>query len=590
MPFDVNRLESVPPDAMRSASPTASRMNFSAQARKFSPLSAFLLTTSVLGILSSASLHGATPAPAATIEPLCVFGIGSDSQTGRNLTPWVPQMAEIGIRMMRTCKPDQMDYLTGLGFKFGGLLYGVPADDKLDAHGTLPVKDLAAWSAYVADYVKQANGRVKYWEVWNEPPNGTGRDQTPADYAKIVVSSYDTARGIDPTCLVGLAAKSVHVNYLEQVIKAGAKDHFDFIVLHPYEMLDGIADNIGSEPQFMSIVPTVRKMLAAQNPEKQNVPIIFTELGCDAKKGLDVQGQALVKAYTMGIAQGVACIEWFEGIDGDSGPMGLLDRKGNPRPCYTAMAQMIQHLGQHPEYLGWILLNDKDYAFVFKGAKGTVLITWATRKGADHIDFGKPMEIVDPLTGKSTSASSYDLTSAPILALDVSPALIVKAKANAGHPLPWGGDYANAKSVSITTTEAGIVEKGLHSHAGANVAEAVVAYGGSARAGDVPGGNVFMVDPNFLSYQTVPIEITVVVRRNENNDNAGFKLTYESTNGFKNMGWYTVPDNKEWHTMKWTIKDAQFVSMWGFNFSLNSDGNKYNKYYIQSVTVTKLAP
>ena len=84
------------------------------------------------------------------------------------------------------------------------------------------------------------------------------------------------------------------VNYLEQVIKAGAKDHFDYITLHPYEVLDGIADNKGTEPIFMNIVPVVRKMLAAQNPAKVNVPIIFTELGCDAKqKGDDTQAHAL---------------------------------------------------------------------------------------------------------------------------------------------------------------------------------------------------------------------------------------------------------------------------------------------------------
>jgi hypothetical protein len=79
------------------------------------------------------------------------------------------------------------------------------------------------------------------------------------------------------------------------------------------------------------------------------------------------------------------------------------------------------------------------------------------------------------------------------------------------------------------------------------------------------------------------------MRRNEANDNAGFKLNYESTTGYKNLGWYTVPDNKQWHTMKWKIDDAEFVNMYGFNFSLDSDGNKFNKYDIQSVTVTKLA-
>ena len=98
-----------------------------------------------------------------------------------------------------------------------------------------------------------------------------------------------------------------------------------------------------------------------------------------------------------------------------------------------------------------------------------------------------------------------------------------------------------------------------------------------------------MVDPNFLSYTSAPIEISVVVRRNENNDNSGFKLSYESTDGTKTLGWYTVPDNKEWHTMTWKITDAEFVGMYGFNFSLVSDGNQYNKYLIQSVKVTKLA-
>ena len=42
--------------------------------------------------------------------------------------------------------------------------------------------------------------------------------------------------------------------------------------------------------------------------------------------------------------------------------------------------------------------------------------------------------------------------------------------------------------------------------------------------------------------------------------------------------------------MKWKIDDAQFVNYWGYNFSLVSDGNIYNRYYIQSVNVTKHKP
>lgn len=538
------------------------------------------------------------------------FGIGSCHINGRSAQDsarWIPQMKAIGLRYYRACatgwsqvEPEQgkfdwkaldgqMDYLAEHGFIFGGLLNGNVRWNALDKPGTLPVNNLPAWSAYVSAIVEHSKDRIKRWEIWNEPPNGTGRDQTAADYAKIVVSAYDAAKAVDPTCLIGLATKSVHVNYLEQAIKAGAKDHFDYITVHPYEVLNGIADNAGTEPVFMNIVPLIRKMLAAQNPAKRDVPIIFTELGCDVKKGADTQGHALVKAYTMGIAQGVACIQWFEGMDGDSGPLGLLDRKGTPRPSYTAMGQMIQHLGQYPEYLGWILLNEKHYGFLFQGAKGKVLVAWGQKGATDEIRFGKSVSIVDPLTGETTNSDRHALTVAPILVLDVSEPLLQQAQTNKGKPLPWGGDFTKAKSVSITMGEPQ-GEKGLHTLSGDSVAQAVVAYGGSARSGSVPGGNLFIIDPEFLSYDTLPIEITAVVRRNEANDNAGFKLVYESTNGFKTVGhWFTVPDNKQWHTVRWKIDDAQFVNYWGYNFALESDGNQYNKYYLQSVTVAKRA-
>jgi hypothetical protein len=573
-----------------------------------SPLTSSGLRCAVLcclGGLMKLSLTAADGADPAVVPPLDFFGIGACNQTSQNLTSWIPQMAEIGITSMRTARTvwgsiepkegewawdvldEQMKYLTDHHISFGGLIYGDVRWDKLDRGGTLPVNNIPAWSSYVTQLVTHCTRKVHYWEVWNEPPNGTGRDQTPADYAKLMIATYDAAHAVDPTCLVGLAAKSVHVNYLEQVIKAGAKGHYDYIVLHPYEVLGGVADDIGSEAIYLNIVPTVRKMLAAQDPAKTSVPIIYTEIGCDAGKSPARQANTLVKAYAMGLAGGVACIEWFEGMDGDSGPMGLLKSDKTPRPSYTAYGTLIKHLGKHPQYLGWTLLNGKHYAFVFQGATGTVLISWAYKGVQDTVDFAKSVSITEPATGMATSAPTWPLTSAPIIVDDVPPALLAEAKANRAKPFSWDGDYSKATSVTITMGEK-LVEKGLHNQSGARIAADVIAYGGGSRAGGMPGGNVFMVDPSFLSYTSTPIEISVVVRRNEANDNAGFKLRYESTNGFKDCGWYTVPDNKEWHTMTWTIKDAEFVNYWDYNFSLDSDGPKFNKYFIQSVTVKKL--
>ncbi len=596
-------------------------MNASTPAKRVrSPGAAVILLGlgGILGVLPGEHLEAADKPERTTDVTRSPFGIGSSHSSNWGAPAnagWVPRVVEIGVTNHRCANTGwsevepaegkwawgtldkQMSYLEDQRIAFGGILIGSPKWNTKDKPGTLPINNLPGWSKYVTEVVKHCKGRIKYWEVWNEPPNGTGRDQTAADYAKIVVAAYDAAKAADPDCKVGIAAKSVAVNYLDQALAARAKGHFDYITLHPYEVGGCTITHPGTEPVYLHIRATVRKMLAARDPAKIDCPIIFTELGFAAGgehshkianfSAPEVQGQALVKYYAMGIAQGITCIQWFEGRDGDSGPMGLLDDKGKPRPAYTALAQMIKHFGQQPAYLGWVLLNDKHYGFVFHGAKGTVLATWASSLTPDKVAFGEEVRIVDPLTGKESQAATHELSVAPILVLGVPEKLVNQAKENKTKPFPWGGDYTDAKSVSVTFG-AKNVEKGLHTKSAETVAKDVLAYGGSARAGGVPGGNVFMVDPNFLCYTSTPIEITVVVRRNEANDNAGFKLVYESTTGYKNLGWYTVPDNKKWHTMKWKITDAQFVGMWGHNFSLNSDGDTYNKYAIQSVTVTKL--
>ena len=566
-------------------------------------------TLSLYWTASSAFGQQGTAAPADT--DWSPFGIGSchiNNRSVKDYGRWVPQMAEIGLREYRSPQvswgilerekgkwdwknlDEQLAYLEEREFKFGALLIGNPKWNTLDPPGSLPVNNIDGWSNYVTQLATHLRGRVRHYEVWNEPPNFTGRDQTPADYARIVVAAYRAAKSIDPDCRVGLAAKSAHINYLEQTILAGAKDHFDYIVLHPYEVLDGIAASAGSEAIFMNIVPVLRKMLASKNPAKVDVPVIFTELGVSANKGVDVQAHALVKAYTMSIAQGVECMQWFEGRDGDSGPLGLLNREGKPRPAYFALKTLIQHLGQHPKYRGWTLLNDRHYAFLFDGAEAPVMIAWAAAGTAGSINFPETVTVVDPMQKEAESVRRKAVAPGPAPVLIIAPPqrLIEEAVANRDKPLLRGRDYSAANEVSIEFGET-TVENGLYTRSASHLAEAVVAYGGSARSGSVPGGNVFIVDPGFLSYESVPIEIEVEVRRNPENTNAGFKLVYESPDGFKTAGgWYTIPDNQQWHTRTWRIEDPQFVNYWGYNFVLESDGDKFNQYLIRSVKVRKL--
>ena len=146
-----------------------------------------------------------------------------------------------------------------------------------------------------------------------------------------------------------------------------------------------------------------------------------------------------------------------------------------------------------------------------------------------------------------------------------------------------------------------VVSPGLHHQTGLHhiypntTSTATTILGGPARYAGTSSVQNFVVDPNFNSYDAHSITITAVVVRNATNDNAGFNLWYETTtgttSGFKAIGWNTVPSGAtSWHTMSWTITDAQFVGKWGKSFYFNSDSTANSKYYIQSVTVTKNGP
>lgn len=554
-------------------------------------------------------LAGSNPAPAETPSP---FGIGSCHVNGRSVEDfrrWVPRTHEIGIRSHRSLmttwgavEPEpgkwrwenvdaQWSYLHERGIETGALLLGCPSWNTKVAPGHLPSNDVTGWSEYVKQTVTHFRGRIRRFEVWNEPPNFTGPDQTPEDYAKLVSAAYDAGKSVDPSCEIGLTAKSAHILYLEQVIRTGAKDHFDWISLHPYEVLDGIAADSGMEPVYLNLVPTLRRMLAAVNPAKKDVPVVFTELGIDAKHhGEKAQAEGLVKAYVMGIAQGVECIQWFEGRDGDSGPMGLIDGDGKPRPAWHAYGRMIEALGRHPEAAGWIMLGERTLGFVFKRDGAPVMVAWTPGKAREKIRFPSKLRFVDLTTGDAGETSEREMDGSPICFTGMPDEMTAKATPVSRQLPPWPGDparYDGAHSVEIDTTRQP-AEHGLHTRAGADVSRAIVAYGGPARAGDAPGGSLFVVDPAFLSYESVPLRITAEVRRKDAKVNAGFKLVYESRDGFKTAdGWKTIPEGDKWHTITWDIPDPCFVNYWGYNFRLESDGDTFNKYFLRKIKVEK---
>ena len=527
---------------------------------------------------------GAAASDAAALQPVprseSPWGVAPSHSSSVGIASWAAPIAETGADWIRGFEnaASALPIAASNGFQVAGIwMFSDPGGAQ-----TFPVNSLPQFQDYVTGAIADAPS-VKHWEVWNEPPNFS-ENKSPADYAQIVVAAYDAAKAADPSVQVGLAAQSVNLNFLAQALDAGAADHFDYVTVHPYETL-GLVDD-GWEAQFMSIVPAIRMLLADKDPGKRGVPVWFTELGEPVQGAITAEHQAdtLVKAYVLGLAQGALRIHWFEPLDGDSGPFGLIgggDGSAPRRPSFTALEALIGALGKTPAYDGWLLLHDAHYAFVFEGAGSAVMVAWTAQDVTDTFDFGVTVRSVDLHTGAETDADSIALAHAPLLIRGVPAPLVAQARTNAGKLLPWGGDFSGADEVDYAAENGA---RGLHPLGD----EQLVTIDGTMARDVSPGAGVsFTVDPAFCLYACGTLRITAVVRRN-GDASAGFNLKYESTAGWQGTGsWYDVPGSDRWYTQSWTISDAQFVGKWGYNFAFDSDSTENSAYSLKSVTVTK---
>jgi hypothetical protein len=552
------------------------------------------------------SFTAVTPPTGSTPNPsLSPFGVACDSQNTPNGATWMPPMEQAGVPWARMSATWQQVEPTEGTFDYSLmdsilstaaannmqvsalLLYNTPwVNSNLSA---FPLNNLPAWSTYVGNMVGRYAGKVTYWEIWNEPESFSSGD-SPADYATTVVSAYNAAKAANPNAQIGLTFSDVDVNWMRETIAGGAADHFDYVAVHPYTVLSYMPQ--GWEGDFLGIVKTIRTMLAANDPARANVPIWFTEIGASID-GVNttetIQAADLVKVYAMGIAEGVARMDWFEAQDGDSGPYGMLDSSGNERMAYHAMKSMIGNLSIQPAYQGWLLLNGQDYGFVFNNGTTSVMTAWAPPGVNDSVTFAGNVQVVNPLTEGVTSlaaGTALTLTNTPVIIAGVPTGLVATAQANKSLPFPWKGNYTGATSVNIQMGNPN-VESGLHETDVSTFTPAMVGGSWVQDVSSEPGQN-YMVDPNFMAYTPENIQVTVSVMAKD--ANAGFNFKYESVNGWEGIGWNFIPNDGQWHTFTFSPTDDEFVGMWGYCFQLNSDSTYHSNYYLQSVTIQLLPP
>ena len=123
-----------------------------------------------------------------------------------------------------------------------------------------PPDDLTDWGDYVAAVVSRYRGRVRYYQLWNEPniyPEWGEQPVDPVGYTRLLCEGYRRAREADPNAVIvsGALAPTVSLHpgpgpgsgvsdlvFLQRMYDAGAADCFDILAVNDYMLWSGPTD------------------------------------------------------------------------------------------------------------------------------------------------------------------------------------------------------------------------------------------------------------------------------------------------------------------------------------------------------------
>jgi hypothetical protein len=137
--------------------------------------------------------------------------------------------------------------------------------------------DPALFTRYACEVVKRYKGKVKYWEIWNEPDQDiywAPQDGMKA-YTALLKRVFPAIKETDPTAVVLLGGLSgAVVPSLKEVYANGGGPYFDAANIHPFtdpQTPDGL-------DRMRGICRDVKKVMEANGDAAK--PIWVTEVGC----------------------------------------------------------------------------------------------------------------------------------------------------------------------------------------------------------------------------------------------------------------------------------------------------------------------
>ena len=162
---------------------------------------------------------------------------------------------------------------------YGNELYDERAAEAYGAVGCPPLfsdEAFEAWIAYVRALVAHFRGRVRDYEIWNEPDGrGTWKcGADPLDYARLAIPTAQAIHECDPDARALLGAMCrANMVFFAGLAEAGAFDVCDALTYHCYTPSDKV------------MADSIRSMRALCDYYKPGMPVIQGESGAQSRSG-----------------------------------------------------------------------------------------------------------------------------------------------------------------------------------------------------------------------------------------------------------------------------------------------------------------
>ncbi len=163
-----------------------------------------------------------------------------------------------------------------------------------DAGPFAPPDDLDDYGDFVEAVVRRYQGRIRYFQIWNEPniyPEWGEQPVSPEEYTDLLKVGYTRVKKACPECVVisGALAQTIPLGprdlndfiFLQRMYDAGAGDYFDVLAMQGYGLWSGPTDR-RMRPRVLNFSrPLYLREIMVENGDAHK-PIWLTEMNWNA--------------------------------------------------------------------------------------------------------------------------------------------------------------------------------------------------------------------------------------------------------------------------------------------------------------------